>query len=467
MIAKLLSIAWKDTYLTFSDRNLILIMLVTPLALSTIIALAFGDIARGSAPLSDIPIALVNLDEGSDTVNGGQIFVSALVPDAIPPSEGDSAAASTCAAIAAEERTEQDGEGEDMLLQLTETTLFDDPEAARAAVDDGDYAAAIIIPANFSQSLAYTQDKTELNPVQVEVYGSSGQPISASVVRGITEQFVAQILGGQIAIKSTIDTMVAQAQTNPTFGIAFGAASATGQFQPDFGCAFDSRFNTVSLDVQSLMPEDAEEENDGGFNPLVTIGAAQAVFFALFTASGGASDVLEERRNWTMQRMIVSPTPRIIILLGKLLGVFAAVLLQLVFLFIAFTFISSLLQGEFSLIWGTNIVAIVAMVLATALAASAVGMLAAALAKNTEQANIIGSVVAMFMGLLGGAFFQIELLGSVDVITRLSIVRWGSEGFTKLSNGQADIWTNVLFLLLIGVGMFAISLYAFNRRKDV
>jgi hypothetical protein len=71
------------------------------------------------------------------------------------------------------------------------------------------------------------------------------------------------------------------------------------------------------------------------------------------------------------------------------------------------------------------------------------------------------------MGMLGGAFFQVQALGSLEIVTRLSIVRWGSEAFTKLASGQADIWANVFFLTLIGVILFVISLWAFNRRQDI
>jgi ABC-type multidrug transport system permease subunit len=106
-------------------------------------------------------------------------------------------------------------------------------------------------------------------------------------------------------------------------------------------------------------------------------------------------------------------------------------------------------------------------VVATAAAASGVGMVTVALARNIEQANIIGGIIAIAMGVLGGAFFTVDAIPLLEPLTRVSIVRWGSEGFARLAQGQSDILINVLFLGLIGAGMFAISLVIFNRRQDI
>ena len=61
---KIWTIAWKDVSTTFRDRNLVLVMLAAPLAVATVIALAFGGISGGDIPIKDIPVAIVNLDKG-------------------------------------------------------------------------------------------------------------------------------------------------------------------------------------------------------------------------------------------------------------------------------------------------------------------------------------------------------------------------------------------------------------------
>lgn len=451
---KILAIAYKDIYGTYTDLNLMVIMLVTPVILATIISIAFSGLSGSSAPINDIPVVIVNQDEGADGLNMGSILTGLLIP--APGDTAQNGNLGTCPAAG-----ETSSQSNHILLDLTEAVQMDDTEAARAAVNSGEYAAAIIIPSGFSKGLSYTQENPKLEPIPIEVYGDSGRAVSAGIIRSIVESFTNQMLTGQIAVAATIDSMIARAQSDLRFGAQFASASALGSFNPDFSCAFTPAFNNISIQQQTETGEAIR------FNPLVAIGSAQAVLFSLFTAAGSASTILEERRGGTLQRLIVSPTSRITILLGKLFGVFAVVVLQLFFLFIAFTVVGSLLEGKVTFIWGTNWPAIIILGLATALSASGVGMVAAAISKTVEQANIIGSIVGILMGLLGGALFQVDAVPQLEFFTRLSIVRWGAEGFTKLATGQTDILLNVSFLALIGGVLFMFSLWVFNRRQDV
>lgn len=447
MLRKIWAIAYVNLYQTFTDRNLILIMIVTPLVLATIISLAFGNLGGGSAPIQNIPVAIVNLDEGASGFNGGQIMVEAFVPPDGEPGAPASqmldcpeteAAASTAPAMS--------------LTDLTDAVLLDDAAAAKAGVDEGSYAAAIIIPADFSQKMSYSLADRQVEVSSIEVYGSSASPISASIIRSVVEGFANQLLTGFVAAQATIETVGQQ------FGLA-GMGAAAANLSQAIACA--SGRTIVSIEQQTVEGEQAD------FNPLVLFGSAQAVFFALFTANATAATILEERRNGTLQRMVISPTPRVMILFGKLVGTFLIVLVQLLFLFIGFTVIGSLLEGRFQSIWGDNIIAIALMLVATTAGTAGVGMITAAVGKTAEQANIIGSIVSILMGILGGAFFAVNALGDFEFLTRLSVVRWGSEGFSKLAGGDANILTNVIFLAILGALFFGISLLIFNRRKDV
>src|SRR5689334_1306888 len=100
MLSKIWAITWKELYTTFTDRNLILIMIVTPLALATIIGAAFSGFIRGGndVPVQDIPVAVVNLDAGTEAngqkFNNGDIIANLLVPYANAMGAEDPAASS-------------------------------------------------------------------------------------------------------------------------------------------------------------------------------------------------------------------------------------------------------------------------------------------------------------------------------------------------------------------------------------
>lgn len=438
MLSKILNIAWKDLYLTYTDRNLLLIMIATPLALSTIISLAFGGFFTNSGndvPINDIPVAVVNLDQTVDGVNQGQVFIEALVPEGDP-------------------------DPDNVLHQLTEAVALDDADAARAGVDTGEYAAAIIVPPDFTESLSISQDKQTITPTSVEVYASSASPVSASIVRGITQNFVNQIATGSITVAAVIDELVARIPENPAFGLAF---AAQGEALSDyFTQAFSFQEMPITIEQQTVTGASALS-----INPLVLFGSAQAVFFMLFTAMGSANSILEERRDGTLQRMVVSPTPRMTILLGKMVGTFFNCVVQVVLLFVALTLIGSLVSGQFQIIWGTNILLIALVIVAVAFSAAGLGTLVASLVKTAEQGNVIGSVISLAMGAFGGVFFSVDQIPALAPISRLTLVWWGTNAFTKLSLEQTDVGLNLLVLVVLGVITFGIGVFAFSRRLSV
>ncbi len=187
------------------------------------------------------------------------------------------------------------------------------------------------------------------------------------------------------------------------------------------------------------------------------------MFFALFTSTFGVLGLHNERRQWTLQRLIVSPTRRSQILAGNLIGVFMTVVFQLLSLILALTAIGSLLGGQLDLLFGENLLMLSGLILAVALSVSGFGMLMAALVKSPEQGGIIAPIANIAMGVLGGAFgFILPRSASV-----FSIVFWGREAFQKLAADQTDIGLNLLILVVQGGVMYVLGVLLFNRRFEI
>jgi hypothetical protein len=219
-VRKILTIAWKEVYLTFTNRNLLIIMILSPLAVATIVGLAFGGSGANDIPIQDIPVAIVNRDQGNDVgVNYGTIFVSLLVPDedrGLVPTEGQGPTVGegstqgggtlpTCDLL---ERKSADQSESNVLHDLTDSVIFDlaaanaliesgelDPPAhdsteenytelvAKLAVENGIYVAAIIIPPDFTERVAYNPAlHPSIEETGITVYANSGSPISSSVI---------------------------------------------------------------------------------------------------------------------------------------------------------------------------------------------------------------------------------------------------------------------------------------------
>lgn len=481
---KIWTIAWKELYTTFTDRNLILIMLATPLALSTIMGLAFGGLGGGDVPIQDIPIAILNQDQDmAGGFNFGQVYLDLLAPGEGQDAEGGALPACDLPPVdAAGSDQAEPGEGVS-LLELTEAVAFDAalarqlissggvslPEnasqgtagadftraVARAAVDQGVYTAAVFIPMDFTTRLTEIGADEAGEPLEISIYANGGQPISAGIVRSIIDGITNQLITGNITIAAAFSHMAASGAF-PTPGASTGSID----FGEVFACAFTPASNTITLDVRTV---EAQEDQNIASIILVSVGSSSAMFFALFTAQFGIFSMYDERRNWTLQRILTSPTPKAYILAGKLIGVFVTVLVQLLLLMIALSVVGSFLQGRPTLIWGTNYPMIALVLVSAALAVSGFGMLLAGVASTPEQGQVYGSVLNIAMAALGGAFgFTLP-----RAVSAFSLLYWGRDAFDRLAVGQTDIWLNVVVLVVLGVLMYLVGLLLFNRRFEL
>ncbi len=540
-MSKILTITWKELYTTFRDRNLILIMFLTPIVLSTIMGLVFGGLGSGSGSTSfaDMPIAVVNLDEGfnladqipsddgempslddlefaiggqtinlgeqlrlnpnltvSDTplqasnasFNLGDTLAGMLLSESVTATTATTATtgldfnALTCPLV---ETSTADSGFSGTLDNLFAAVKVDDAAVARAAVDRGDYVAAVIIPAGFSTglmpsfALADPVTNTVTNPQEgaaaVEVYANAGRPISASIVRAVVEGIVNQLQRTSVALDSmlavSVDRLLAAFNVNsltnlnlssldPTL-LTNGIQSLDASILDPLACLMTPGAGNITLHQEPLDP--LQTQSSFAFI-MILLGSAQAIFFAMFTGIFGINSIYAEQDNWTLQRLVASPTPRSFILAGKLLGNLVVVTAQLVILLTSFTVIASIVEGKPSFIWGTNIPALLAVIVGIALFVSGLGVLVVGLAKNSAQVQFFGPMVASTMGALGGSFgFRLP-----PSIAGLSPVWWGSEALRRVSTGEIDtLATPLLVLFGVGIGTFIIGTMLFRRRLDL
>jgi ABC-type Na+ efflux pump permease subunit len=480
---KIGAIAWKEVFTTFTDRNSVLIMIATPLALSIIIGLAFSRVGGSDVPVQDIPVAVVNLDRGNLLgVNFGQVYVTALVPNA-SGGGGAQAPGPDCnldAGSVPQPNGSEDAAPID-LFDLTDAVLLDAPVAqalvadgdavapgsepgtaayitavARSAVENGRYTAAIIIPEDFSTKLSYIPGRhPQLEETEVALYANSGRPIAAQIIRSIVEGITNQILTGNITVAATWYEL--EASGAPA---ANGSAMASPELLSAFACAFSPDANTLSLDTRTIP---GAGQGNAAVDALVMFGSAQAIFFGLFTAGFGVLSMYDDRRNWTLQRLVMSPTPRSFILAGKLAGVAVTVLFQITLLLLALTLVGSVIKGELLLIWGSNVPLILMVLLSATMAVSGYGMFMAGIVKTPEQGQIIGSMLTIGLAALGGTFgFTLP-----EEIASFSLIYWGRTAFENLASGQTDVGLHIAVLCVQGVVLYGLGVLFFNRNFEL
>lgn len=462
MMYQILTIARRDLYTTFTDRNLILIMIATPLLLSTIIGLAFG--GGGSR---EIKLAIVNFDQGTmqqgEMLNLGEQFVSIFqnIGDESTSISAGIDNSLTCPLNTEDDNNPDTTQDEIFSLNMNVTEL-DNADTARQAVERGEYAAALIIPENFSEQMIpqfgitniLSGNLFESQQAELELYGNSGDAITAGIINSILEGITNRMIAGNIIVQSTIETLIA----NPD---RFSALQETSMEDFDaFACAFDGSITSIRLDQQPL---NEVQEASAFVQIVVTIGSAQATFFALFTASASILYIYEEKKQGTFDRLVVAPIPRWYVLAGTLLGTIITIIFQMMLLMIGLIAIASIVEGQLTLIWGTNVFHLALVILGLALSVSGVGVLIAGLANNAQQAQIFSPIVNILLAFFGGAF-GIQL---PQAIQQFSLIYWGSDAFDKLSIGNTDIGLNVIILMILGLITFSIGTWLFSRRIEI
>ncbi len=420
---KLINVALKDLTVAFRDPAALIWMLATPFLLTLAMAFAFGRLTGGasqSSGLSHIPVVIVNHDTGQFS----QFIVQAF-------------------------------ESKD-LSELLDPSRAGDDAVARKLVDDDKAAAAVIIPAGFSESilpagLASGGAAAGLNRQQavIEVYGNQARPISAGVIRSLVAQMIDRLGAGQAGAQVAIAQLLANGLVSPqelqTLGQDIGAH--VGQ-----AVAAQALIGVKAQTIES-------QASTGGFDWLGYMAPSMAIMFLMFTATNGARTILSERQWGTLPRMLASPSTPVQILGGKVFGIFLVGAAQLFILILA----SSL---AFGVKWGSPI-AVVALTLALVAAATGWGILLAAYAKSPGQVGSIGSMLALvFAGLAGNFVPRQNYPQWLQTAGYITPNAWGLDGFTKLTSGGtlSDVALPIIALSVMAAVLFVIAALAFRRQ---
>ena len=124
-------------------------MLAAPLALTLGLGLATGSFSGGddNTGIQDIPVVLVNEDEGE---------LGSILVDTFQSAE---------------------------LADLMAPTISADLNTAKTQVDDDEIAAVVIVPAGFTASVIPDEAGNVAEAVSIEVYSNPARPISSGIVQ--------------------------------------------------------------------------------------------------------------------------------------------------------------------------------------------------------------------------------------------------------------------------------------------
>lgn len=394
----------------FRDRTELVAVIVLPLLLTWVFGTAFG--SQGAERPLGVPVVDLDRTEYSRTV------VKAV--DDAPSFEADTS--------------------------LTRA-------AARAAVKDGDVPVIVVIPKGFGAAVA------------------SGERARVETLRDPSSQraqALVEVVQGA-ATRIATNAMAARAAQDAAAMVSSGATPPAGQAPPGalpvghpprdpalfaryYGVA-DSLWEPappVSVTAVTVTSSAAREaELSAPANTQYSLGFT--VFFVFMTALGSAGGILEERELGTLRRLLATPVRRAEVLGGKVMGVALVA-----------SFEAAMLVGFGALVfgvpWGSDPVAVAAVLLGLVLAATGLGMMLSALVRTRSQMSAIAPVLSTALAMLGGCYWPLEITSpTMQTIAKFTPTGWAMVGLKDVVARGAGLEA-VMLPVVVLLAFSAVSL---------
>jgi ABC-2 type transport system permease protein len=330
-------------------------------------------------------------------------------------------------------------------------TVYPEKEALDK-LEAKDFERVLVIPAGFSANLAAgtstslrlinnTLDRQENESVLMAVQGVTG---SMSLERQIV---------------ASLTQLARMQEANPGFDPGSSAELAI----PLARQQLEESRNRPLVDVTQMQPRSLGQEAEIKVSGVQIGVPGFAVLFIFLTAQLTARSIYDEKKTGSFRRLLAAPLGKWQMLVGKLIPNFVVVLLQVVFLFAAGIFILPLM-GLDALRLGTDIVALVLLVLAVALCCTSLGILIVAIAKTEAQIGGISGLVLWVLAFLGGSFIPLFLINdSMATIGQITPHYWAVTGFYDLlTRGQG--LPAIVDSLVVLVG-FSLAFFLIGARR--
>ena len=432
----------KDLKRLLSDRRALVINLVLPLLLTFIMGLSFGGGFFGkSSGISAIPVAMVAGD----------------LPDMVkdPLANG-----------------------------LTEsgffTVVWADTSTARALVKNGDVAAAVVVPPDFTERFFSQED------VALQIWKDPGSQLKSGIVEQIFTRLLVQYQAGEAAYLALWpETLDPQEGTNfqewaddffegdfgdiwqklraPESEPELNLAAENFMLAMDRQVALNQALSSqgISLAVKNksdLAMDDSEAKEINLFNFFLP---NFAVFFLMFGVAASSRDFHREQKAGTLQRQMLAPIRRESFLLGKWATASIQGILMLSVLFLAggILFRVDLAAAPFSL-------ALIVILCSTA--AASVFLFLALLSPTEKFMDNLTTVVILVSAMVGGNMIPLENLPAwMKGIGQFGFNFWANLGFQNIMNygrGVVEDPQPAVVLACMSVGLLMVNLMMFRLR---
>jgi ABC-2 type transport system permease protein len=334
-----------------------------------------------------------------------------------------------------------------LINQLEEIAIFSevmvvDEEEALRSLADKEVGGVIIIPEDFTNSVAIGENKP------VTVVGNGAMPLQAYIVKSTAQ---------------SASNLVSAAQ---------GAINTIWHYDTEAGLSdneMDARFSEAVMDsmlaalARTSIFVSEETADEYTVTPAEYFTAALIVVFMMFAGMPGMKMLVTERTSGITSRLAAAPVRIWKVVLSKLL-------VSVMLLVVQFGIIIFLTSRVFSNYWGAPAKDVLRLFGGMILAVSAWSVFTASVSPTPASADIIGNLGILLMAVLGGSIYPLTSMPEgIRRISAFTINKWAMDGFMVLFSGSSvtDTGTHAMMLALMGFVMFTASAFImrFARRR--
>jgi ABC-2 type transport system permease protein len=292
----------------------------------------------------------------------------------------------------------------------------DDYEIARRAVADRELAGFVAFPEDFTEGVTIgygTNLKVVVDPGATydrAALNSMAEAIASSVgMQHIVSEAISELLLEQW-LESPSD-MVHISREIPEFLSAQGSVPM--------------RESLIEYEVEKVGVVEAEE-------PSNFVIPGYLVMFVFFTAALSAENIVRERQNNTLERMLANSVSRMSILGGIFIGTSFKGLIQITIFWVVGILVFNL---DLGLAPAGAIVLSILMIIMS----SAFGLMLATLVRTERSASSIATLTSLVLAPLGGCWWPLFITPRwMQFMAKLTPHGWATTGFNKLIVFGAD-----------------------------
>ncbi len=427
MLRQILALTFKDVRLLLRDRAALVILFVIPLMFTLVMSTALKGVFEPGTEQRPIALVVVVQDEGVVYLNGEHVVLAQAVVEAL-----------------------QGVSGLDLVVDPDRT-----PAQAEALVAEGAYPLALIFPRDFSRRVVAGVKDPEATPVvRFVVDPGLPFPVTASVKAAVTAVVTRTVAYGQAPyrVREAFERAAAGLPPAQRQTLAQGLTrTLTAMYDlSEVGGRAEVRVETVV--PAAFRREDfptAVEQNV----------PAYTVFGMFFIAGVLASSLWKEKQLGTALRLRAAPLPSAALLLGKLLPYYLVNLGQVALMF----GVGRMVLG---LPLGNSLAGLVLVSLATAAAATGLGLLIATWARTENQIAGLSTLLALVLAAVGGMMVPVFVMPEwMQRLARLSPHFWALQGYQDVivrGLGVQDVLPEVGVLLGFAAAFYAFALARFR-----